>query len=109
MLGKALLSKSDPNCITSFENALYSSDPKKYESAIELGTIYYEGKIVEKNLGEAAEYFWQAYTEGKLEEGKKLFEQYQLKDVLIEYLNKLKTEGNRSEDYVNKMLNSLNK
>ena len=109
MLGKALLLKSDPNCITSFENALYSSDPKKYESAIELGTIYYEGKIVEKNLGEAAEYFWQAYTEGKLEEGKKLFEQYQLKDVLIEYLNKLKTEGNRSEDYVNKMLNSLNK
>jgi TPR repeat protein len=109
MLGKILASKSDRGCISCFENALLCNDPQKYEAAIELGNIYYEGKIVEKNEGEAAEYFWSAYKDGKREEGKQLFEKYQLKDKLVKYLNEQKAEGNRTDEYVEEMIQSLNK
>ena len=109
MLGKILASKSDRDCISYFENALLCDEPQKYKAAIELGNIYYEGKIVEKNEGEAAEYFWSAYKDGKLEEGKQLFEKYQLKDKLVKYLNEQKAEGNRTDEYVEEMIQSFNK
>jgi TPR repeat protein len=109
MLGKILVSKSDRGCISYFEDAFHCSDPKRYEAAIELGNLYYEGKVVEKNEGEAAEYYWLAYKDGKLEEGKRLFEKYQLKDKLIKYLNEKKTEGKRYDEYVEEMIQSLNK
>ena len=109
MLGKILVSKSDRGCISHFGDAFHCSDPKRYEAAIELGNLYYEGKVVEKNEGEAAEYYWLAYKDGKLEEGKRLFEKYQLKDKLIKYLNEKKTEGKRYDEYVEEMIQSLNK
>ena len=109
MLGKILASKSDRDCISHFEDALSCNDPQRYEAAIDLGNLYYEGKVVDKNEGEAAEYYWLAYKDGKLEEGKRLFEKYQLKDKLIIYLNEQKSEGNRSDDYVDEIIQSLNK
>ena len=109
MLGKILASKSDRGCISHFENAFSCNDPKRYEAAIDLGNLYYEGKLVDKNEGEAAEYYWLAYKDGKLEEGKRLFEQYQLKDKLIYYLNEQKSEGNLTDDYVDEIIKSLNK
>ena len=109
MLGKILASKSDIDCVLHFRDALSCNDPKRYEAAIELGNLYYEGKVVDKNEGKAAEYFWLAYKDGKLEEGKRLFEQYQLKDKLINYLNEQKSDGKRTDDYVNEFIQSLNK
>ena len=109
MLGKILASKSDRDCISYFEDALSCNDPKRYKAAIDLGNLYYEGKVVDKNEGEAAEYYWLAYKDGKLEEGKRLFEKYQLKDKLINYLNEQKLEGNRTNDYVDEIIQSLNK
>lgn len=109
MLGKILVSKSDNECISFFENALWCKDPRRYEAAIELGNIYYEGKVVGKNEGKAAEYYWSAYKYGNLEEGKRLFEQYQLKDKLINYLNEQRSEGNRTDEYVDEIIQSLNK
>lgn len=109
MLGKILASKADRDCISHFENAFSCNDPKRYEAAIDLGNLYYEGKLVDKNEGEAAEYYWLAYKDGKMEEGKRLFEQYQLKDKLINYLNEQKSEGNLTDDYVDEIIQSLNK
>ena len=109
MLGKILASKSDVDCITYFLSALHSNNPKRYDAAIELGNLFYEGKIVKKNEGEAAEYYWKAYKNGKLEEGKRLFEKYQLKDKLIDYLNEQRSEGNRTDNYVDDIIQSLNK
>ena len=108
MLGKILASKSDRDCILHFENALSCNDPQRFEAAIDLGNLYYEGKLVDKNEGEAAEYYWLAYKEGKLEEGKRLFEKYQLKDKLINYLNEQKSEGNITDNYVDEIIQSLN-
>ena len=109
MLGKIFASKSDSDCISHFENAFHCSDSKRYEAAIELGNLYYEGKVVDKNEGKAAEYYWLAYMHGKLEEGKRLFEKYQLKDKLINYLNEQKSVGKRTDNYVDEIIQSLNK
>ena len=108
MYGKILASKLNDECISYFEAALMSEGSLKYEAAIELGNIYYEGKIAEKDKGRAAEYFWTAYKDGKLEEGRQLFEKYQLKNILIKYLTDMKSEnGDSVEEYVNEMMDSI--
>lgn len=107
ILGKLLASKSDSKCITYLRKALYGDSPERYEAAIELGKIYYEGRVVEKSEGEAAEYFWTAFKEGKIEEGRQLFEKYQLKDTLIKLLKEKESQNLRKEVYVNDMIESL--
>jgi TPR repeat protein len=107
MLGKILVSKHDMDCITYFKNALLTNDPRKYEARIELGNFLYEFED-EYCKGEAAENYWLAYKDGKLEEGKRLFEQYQLKETLIKFLNDEMNVGRRRNDYVEEMIKSLN-
>lgn len=104
MLASILASRSEPICKYYFERAFYTGN---YEAAIELGNLYHQGVIIEKNEGEAAEYFWLAYKKGGLSKGKALFDKYQMKNILIQYLTEQESVGNRREDYVKDMINSL--